>query len=210
MFMLEKIFNHPIASTPDKASVTEVREGRDAVMNWLDQRKIDVNNIIKLYIAERTADSPRRLVIRMDAQNSYREREMCVFDGQFDTLHAAFEDIAGVDTGFSRGLEKRLKRTIEAMGFVELELADGRCVGFNPRKFTVLERAAGCVDSYLYSHVADERGFVTAVKGGPGAVQDSFDRHKTLMASAEEYAELRRQERRHVMPERHSNPYLKF
>lgn len=218
MITLAKIFNYPLTRTPAEAAAG-VRGDRDAIMNWLDQHNIDLNHVIKLYIAEKKIERvsgarnsvviPPRIVIRMDQKNSYREKEIDIFGGWFDKFQARFEDITNVDTGFSSALEKRLKHTIKAMNFVEMERADGQCVGFNPYKFTVLKKDAGRINSYLYSHVADENGFVTAVKGGPVAVLDSFERHKTLMQSAEAYRERMRQERWGGKLTPHVNPYLK-
>ncbi|MCE7887166.1 MAG: hypothetical protein DYH13_06655 [Alphaproteobacteria bacterium PRO2] len=218
MIALKKIFNYPFTVTTDEANAA-VKVDRDAIMNWLDQHKIDINNVIKLYIAEkklerlRAAEAPMavppRIVIRMDAQNSYKEKEIDFFGGWFNTLQAAFEDITEIDVGFASGLEKRLKHTIEAMSFVELELANGQHVGFNPRKFTVLEREAGSINRYIYSHVADEKGFTTAVKGYYKDIQKSFDDYKMLMASAEAYREKVRQERWGGKLTPHVNPYLK-
>ena len=206
MITLAKIFNYPFTITPHEATV-EVEGANEAIMNWLDQHKIDPNNIIKIYIAERKverlsgASSPMvflpRIVARMDAPNSYREREIDIFGGWYNTLQAMFEDRTGVDIGFSSGLEERLKYTIEAMNFVELELADGRFAGFNPRKFTVLERDV-VYSRYSHSHVADEDGYVTAVKGYHKDLKKTFDDHKLLMQSAEADREQLRQAGRYA------------
>lgn len=218
MITLAKVFNYPLTITPAEAAA-EVIVDRDALMNWLDQHRIDLNNVIKIYIAElkieRLAGArnpefiPPRIVARMDAQNAYREVDIDLFGGRFDKWKAMFEDMTDIDVGFASGLENRLKYTIEALSFVEMERVDGQCVGLNPRKFTVLKKDAGHINRYLYSHVADENGFVTAVKGYHKDLLKTFDDHKTLMQAAEAQRERVRQERWGGKLTPHMNPYLK-
>lgn len=219
MTTLERIFNFPFTDANPEKVYAEVIEDREGLLCWMDMHKIDPDNVEKIYIAEQKIErqpgeltgivTPARIVIRLDAKNSYREKEVDFLRRWYNTLHAAFEDITNVDVGFASGLEEKLKRAIEAMGFVELELVDGQCVGFNPRKFAVLKDEAGRMEHYMYSNIENEHGHKITVKGGPVAVNHAFENARIFMDSANAFRKQAQQDRWGGTPIPHVNPYLK-